>query len=502
MSNNKLKFLQRIPLTRSLAIVFLVLGVLLLALVLTFFPSEQLHQAQQSQNTQQPQEPPVTEPPRTPLPEDSAIIFDRLELVTNDAFGDGTTYVPNGWGIHKNRIVRTNSGDIFVVYLAAGSDMTNRQWRLMHRAPDGTWTQINQGDAGVEPINILRGPNDDLNLFAWPGTSGTLQYIHSTDLGKTFTTTSIPGQWTTDQGYSGAGINDDGDMVIFQSGNDKPGSFNWAYYTPSSNSWHFDTNTFDYRYTYAFFLPGNNNNLTIVGMRDVLRSELGYPSSNGFNYIFNAIKYFQLNDVHNPQQLYQLNVTQAQPKNNSDSNITYLSDVYIDTLGRTHILYNNMYDGPHHTIIENSMVIKDVRQNISYGKKTRIVQDTTGRFYIIATDNNSLHVYPGAAGDTDGTQLDPVVSLNISNYPTCHDDDFCMSPTLTVPRNGHALQNYVDGVYGYFNKVFYFRLQLRNDAPVTLTPAHPLPPQPNLFTALLEGYILESGSRRRSSPIP
>lgn len=464
-------------------VVFLLLGSLILALSLTSC-SPQTQQTTQKQATQH------TETPHSATNSSIAISLDRLEPVTNNAFGDGNTYVPNGWGVQKNRIIRTNSGDIFVVYLAAGSGFTNRQWRLMHRAPDGTWTQIAQGNAGTEPINIVRGPNDDLDLFAWPGTNGNLQYIHSTDLGKTFTTTLVPGQWTTGQGYSGSGINDQGNMVIFQSGNDKPGSFNWAYYTPSSNQWSFNTSTFDYRYTYAFALPGDNNDLTMVGMRDVLRPELGYSSSanGGFNYIFNAIKYFQINDVNNPQ-LNQLLVAQAQPKNNLDYDITYLSDAYIDTLGRTHILYNNLYNGPHHLIIQNGKVIKDIKLNVSYGTKMRIVQDTTGHFYIIAVDHNSLNIYPGSATDTDGTQLAPVVSLNISQYPGCTDDDFCMSPTLTVPRNGHALQDYIDGVYGNLDHVIYFRVQLRNDAPVSLGPSSTQPTltQPNLLTILLEG---------------
>jgi hypothetical protein len=431
-----------------------------------------------------------------------SITLKRLELITNNAFGDGNTYVPNGWGIHKNRIVRTNSGDIFVVYLAVGSGKTNREWILMHRASNGMWTQINQGNAGTEPINMVRGPNDDLNLFAWPGTNGTLQNIYSTDLGKTFTTTSVPGRWTTSQGYSGSGINDKGNMVIFQSGDDKPGNFYWAYYTPSSNQWQFHTSTFDYRYTYAFFLPGNNNDLTIVGMRDVLRPELGYPSSEGFNYIFNAIKYFYVEDINNPK-LRQLLVSQVTPKNNFDYDITYLCDTYADTNGRIHILYDNLYEGMHHLIIQDGAIKKDIRIDIGNSIKMRIVQDTTGRFYIIAVDNNALKVYPGSREDTDGTQLDPVVSLNISQHPGCTDYDFCMSPTLTVPRNGHALQDYVDGVYGNFAKVIYFRVQLRNDSPVSLRQllTNPIPIQLKLFTSLLEiweGNISERGSKRRN----
>ncbi len=395
--------------------------------------------------------------------------LERLEQVTDQAFGQEDNYVPNSWGVQKNRVVRTTSGDIFTAYISEGSGSGNRQWHLMHRPPDGGWQEIKSGNAGEEPINILRGSHDEIHLFSWPGDKGVLNHFVSTDLGKTFQEENIPGKWISqDQGYAGSGTNAKGDIVIFQTGNDKPGVFVWSYYNPDTQKWQFHTSTIDYRYTYAFFLPGDNNDLTITAMRDVHRQLLNYPASPGgqFDYIFNAIKYFYIRDVtqENPP-LVQKVITQVPPQNDTDHDITYIVDTYIDTFGRVHILYDNQYDGAHHAILANGQLVKDVRQNIDYEVKMRITQDSQGHFYIISTsqDGNTLNVYPGTADDTDGTQLEPPTKLNISQFPGCGDYDFCHLPTFTVPRNGHPLSDIIDGTYGNHNKEIYFRINLRGN---------------------------------------
>jgi len=107
--------------------------------------------------------------------------------------------------------------------------------------------------------------------------------------------------------------------------------------------------------------------------------------------------------------------------------------------------------------------IKEVKQNIDYGDKARIFQDALGHYYIISTsqDGNTLNIYQGTASDTDGTQLMAPVKLDIGQYPGCEDYDFCHSPNLTIQRSGHALSNYIDGVYGNHTKEIYFRVTLR-----------------------------------------
>jgi len=388
--------------------------------------------------------------------------LEKLEQVTTQAFANPDLYVPNSWGVQKNRVIRTSSGDVFTVFTSPGPDNHNTQWHLMHRKPDGSWEQVNEGNAGTEPINILRGPNDEIHLFAWPGTQGKLLHFVSTDLGKTFISETIPGQWTNAQGYSGAAIDPEGNIVFFQSGDDQPGRFLWTYYTAAAQQWQFHISQFDWRYTYAFFFLGNNHDLTITAVRDVKREELGYAQKDGFDYLLNSIKYFYISDVNHPN-LTQKVVTQVQPQSNQDTDVTYLTDSYMDTQGRTHILYHNQYDGPHHIIIENGQVIRDVKLNIESANKARIIQDAVGHFYIITMDESgkTLNVYPGSASDTDGTQLNAPVNLDISQYPGCTDPDFCHEPTFTVPRAGNPLSNTLDGTYGNFNKEFYFRLKLR-----------------------------------------
>lgn len=388
----------------------------------------------------------------------------RLELVTSQAFGDGSTYVPNSWGQHKNRIIRTSTGDIFTVYISGGSDLQNRQWHLMHRPPNGGWQEINSGNAGAEPINIVRGPNDEIYIFTWPGTNAQLEEYVSTDLGKTFKTQMIAGQWSTDQGYATASINTEGDIAVVQTGNDVPGIFYWAYYSRASGQWQFHMTQLDIRYTYAFVFPGTNGDITVAATRDALRHELGYPSASGgnFDYIFNQLKYFHITSAASlaAQQI----VASIQPQGNNDYDITYMTDAYMDTLNRLHILFFNMYDNMvHHLIMENGTVVKQATQSIDFAQKARIFQDAEGHFYFISTsqDGSTLNVYPGTANDTDGTQLQGPVRLSISQLPGCNDFDFCHSPNMTLQRNGHALSNYIDGVYGNMTKEIYFRISLR-----------------------------------------
>jgi hypothetical protein len=414
--------------------------------------------------------PPTSETPRsTPAGNPT---LENLTLVTDQAYGSTDTnnsdYVPNSWGAQKDRIVRASSGDLFMTYISEGQGLTNRIWHLMHKAPNSnTWQEIDSGNAGTEPINIVLGADDSIHLFAWPGTQGKLEHIYSTDLGKTFKTKWLPGEWRTgnEQGYSGCGVNAEGDIAFIQTGDTQPGQFLWTYYNAQTRQWTFHQNTLDFRYTYAFLFPGNHNDLTIVAMRDVQRPKLGYSSSSGFNYIFNEIKYFYISNINN-SAMQQIVVANTQPKNNTDSDITYLTDSYIDTAGRMHILYLDQYDGPHHAIIQNGKLIKNVRMgDISNGQKMRIVQDALGHFYIIAIDEsgNYLNIYPGTASDTDGTQLGPVDRLNVSQLPGCSDYDFCHSPTFTVPRVGDPLSNTIYGVYGHYNQEIYFQINLRGN---------------------------------------
>lgn len=391
--------------------------------------------------------------------------LDGLDQVTDQAYGNEGDYVPNSWGVHKQRIIRTTSGDLFTVFISLVGNKQNLIWHLMHKSPNSAgWNDIKQGNAGSEPINIIRGPHDEIHLFTWPGTRQEAHHLVSTNLGQSFSDEILNGQWADDQGYSGASINQKGDIVFFQTGYDVPGIFYWTYYSPITNRWTFHTSQMDYRHTYAFFFPGYNNDLTMVAMRDVLRPLLNYPDASDFNYIFNEIRYFYIGNVTNPS-MQQLPLTEVQPQNNNDFDVTYLTDAYMDTQGRTHIIYSNQYDGVHHVIVDHGSITKNVILNVTAPNKVRIIQDAAGHFYLISMDDQgqNINIYPGSAQDTDGTKLNALIQLNISRFPGCTDDDFCHSPTFNVPRGGNPLSNYLDGVYGNHGNEYHFRINLRSN---------------------------------------
>jgi hypothetical protein len=397
-------------------------------------------------------------------------------LITDQAFGDGKTSVPNGWGVHKSRIVRASTGDLFTSYISAGSGSRDRQFHVMHLSPGAaSWQDIKDGDAGTEPVNLVLGQQESLHLFAWPGTQGPLQHLVSTDLGKTWTSEPLAGQWGTDQGYATASSNTQGDLVVLLSGNEQPGTFLWSYYDHQSRQWQFHSTQIDqYRYTYAFVFPGTNHDLTIVAMRDVRRETLGYPAAPAgqFDYVFDAIKVFSIPDVRNPQPTSIL-VTQVLPQRTTDADLAYLTDSYQDTQGRIHVLYNHLYDGPHHAIVAGGKVQSDVKLNLATGlfTKMRLLQDAEGRFYLTTLDTNgNLDVFPQAPNDTDGMQLAPMVQLDLGQLRGCSDADFCLAPTFTVARSGHVLSDVIDGVYGHFTNMSYVRITLTG-ASTTATPS-------------------------------
>jgi hypothetical protein len=68
--------------------------------------------------------------------------------------------------------------------------------------------------------------------------------------------------------------------------------------------------------------------------------------------------------------------------------------------------------------------------------------------------------------------------LDISKYPGCTDDDFCLAPTFAAPRSGNALSDTLDGVYGNFTKQMYIRIQLPDSGTPTPTPTPGTTPTP------------------------
>jgi hypothetical protein len=129
------------------------------------------------------------------------------------------------------------------------------------------------------------------------------------------------------------------------------------------------------------------------------------------------------------------------------------------------VLYVDENNGlAHHAIIQNGQVIKDVLVKVPDPYRDRIIQDTSGRFYILGMHEGSsrLSIQAGTARDTDGTQLAPPVSINLgSQYPLTGWGTF----RIASPRTGTPLANYVDGHYQSGNSIIYFRIKLTDTPP-------------------------------------
>ncbi len=410
------------------------------------------------------------------------------QIVASNAQTCDNGCVPNGWGTHKSRIIRLSTGDIFTVYTDH-----KLKFHVMHRNTDGKWSDAYSGDAGMEPINILRGPNDQINVFARPIkgphdniTSSSLVYYKSTDTGKSFKSFTIPGNWNTqEQGYAGAGINEAGDMVVgIGPHDDVPGAIYFSYYDHTTGNWTAHTLHLPVRYAYDYFFPGKNGDLTITGTRDYMPSELtdesllgptGNVDLSNVSYIFDRIGYCYIPNVasNSDYQCTPKDLVVGDPTGHKISgfvNLVDQSDAYMDTQERLHILYYDQFKGGHHLILENGQVVQDIPVDVSsdtdQNNKMRLTQDEAGHFYLINIAGGSgttgqLEVYPATADDTDGTKLGSAIKLNNKKLLGCDDHDNCLGPTFTVPRSGNAVSNVIDGIYGNKGKVIYFQITLK-----------------------------------------
>lgn len=376
--------------------------------------------------------------------------LERLEVVATNV----TTGFEDDWGPHKARIVRTSTDDIFLAYNADDG------YHVMHRSPSGGWTSVHQGATGIEPINIVRGPHDDLHVFTWPDDNGTLVHVQSTDMGKTWTSETVPGQWEASQGYASAGINTRGDIVVIQRRGYQPGYFHTAYRLATETQWHFRDYQFDYGYAYSFVLPEDGGGLSVVASRDVPEATLGYSSCQDC-YAINAIKYFHTDDITSNTPLAQTVVKEEpyQAGGGGGANIVIQAqEAYEDTQGRMHILYpNEATGGGRHAIVQNGKVMKEISFNAPDTYKVRLIQDTTGRFYLLGMSEDTLTVQAGAPGDTDGTNLESPISLSLQGHSMTGSGSF----RISSPRGGTPLADYVDGHYQSGNSIVYFRLRLK-----------------------------------------
>ncbi len=387
-------------------------------------------------------------PASTPLSGPIAVpAVERLEIVTTSAVtGDGG----NAWGAHKTRVVRTSTGRLFTAYMTAGGGYTARQWQLAERTAAG-WQVVATGPAGREPVNLLVGPDDRLHIVGWPG--GLPKLWSSADGGAgllTFVVGPVPGAWMAgDWPYHAATVSPPGDLYVLQSTGEQPGELRWARRAAASGIWNFYITPLDYRYCYAYLFAGAAGQLSLVAGRDVRWTTLRYarpPSAS--EYVFNAVKYWHTPDVA-AQPLVESLVDEEAPSASYRFVESYQRDAYLDTRGRMHVLYTRQgtrtagREETRHAVIEAGAVIKDVAVPSNLGARARLLQDTTGRFYLLAGwENNGgvLYIYP--ADSADGTQLGQAVVLDLAGYQVRYP-----GLMLAAPRTGTALADYVDAVF-------------------------------------------------------
>ena len=403
--------------------------------------------------------------------------LERNEVITNQC-----SIRPEGclWSNNKPRIERTSDGTVYVVYVSDGSSgaFNEKIWHLMKRNSNGSWQEIGNGAAGSEPSALLRGPDDALYVVAFPQ-NARLDVTHFVKSGGSYssTTQTIPGFGTipSDATYFGAGISSSGDIVIDQTSWNVPpdtGQFStaiyWTYYNHLTKQWSYHASPAGFRSGYLFALAGANQDVQFIGDRDDQRSKIpGAPS--GSWALINEVHAFQT--ASSTSQLADLPVAREFPRSN-DFIIAQADDTYVDTRGRTHVLYMDIQNGgSRQALLQNGRIIQDsLVPNPNYWWM-RVVQDTTGKFYLITMNGGYLTVYPAAPGDTDGTHFAPGV-----NIPLRIPYSDCQAPHLAVPRGGTPLSDTIDGFYesGSCETLVYFRLQLNGGAPGISTPTSPV----------------------------
>jgi hypothetical protein len=402
---------------------------------------------------------PLVRPHAALVHADGGPALEREEVVATDgATGDGG----DGWGAHKLRIVRASDGTVYTTYLTPGSDYTHKNWVLARRTDSG-WQTVADGVAGREPVNLLRGPDDELTVLSWPDQAPAM-WSSATD-----TETPVPGAWSeTDWPYSAAGISPGGDIYLLEdicsctgSTPNSPGLYGVATRLASSGQWQFSTFNSDYRYAYMFLMPQSDGSLSLTGTRGVLWSELGYTQPPGaFGYVFNAVRQWSLDG---DQASAPTLIREEQPTGAGQMVIADATDVYVDTAGRTHVLYSlegsdtgGLYKG-RHAILQNGVVISDVPNPVMYPNLSRIIQDSSGRFTIFSVCGSTVTIASGLPGDTDGTRLGAPVTLQLRGSYDCNQEN---NNYIAAPRGGTPLADYVDGAFDVGPEWVYYRLRL------------------------------------------
>lgn len=421
------------------------------SLFLLLFLSSSLYACIPATSTPQPEAPSATIQPPTTLPQITntpqaepgidpiQVQQSEVELITNNADSG------NAWGGHQSRIVRTQDG-IFTAYITSGTGEFSKQWHLVQRQEDGTWTDLAQGNVGGQPVNLLAGPDGTLYLIGWPNGVGTLWTGIPEDGKLEMASSPIPNQAAGNYPYTSAGINAEGVLCILSStGGENPvGWFNWSCYHPENGEWITQVNELDFRYCYTYVFPGPDGQLSLISTRDVRWHALGYEQpQDAFDYVFNAYGFWHTENTADAS-MERVYVLAEEP--NEQFPFVYLDaqqDAYLDTQGRMHVIYriqgpstNNESVSRHAILSTDGTLIVDLPLPPEAGEFSRIFQDKKERYYLLGSAG---FLYPL---DQDGIELGEPVQLDFARY-----DVEYSGFGLSVPRTGTPLSDVLDVVF-------------------------------------------------------
>jgi hypothetical protein len=194
-------------------------------------------------------------------------------------------------------------------------------------------------------------------------------------------------------------------------------------------------------------------------------STAGYsqPAETSFQYVYDRTSLFYTND-YTDGTLTEVPIHREAQVGNEFLHV-FAQDAYRDTRGRIHVLYHVQGSSTggaltgRHAIIQDGQVVKDVQlEDVWCPNTARLIQDTTGKFYLFTSCGSSLYIWP--ADSIDGTQVDAAVTVDLGQHPASS------WFWLATPRGGTPLADYVDGAYaaGQDSELVYFRIRLRSSA--------------------------------------
>jgi hypothetical protein len=423
--------------------------------------------------------------------------LESSELVTDAASSVG---VANGWGAHGNRIARTANGNLYVTYVTDGADTDHFQWHLAelaHGSP--TWHEIASGITNHQPgspphVLVQQNQVYVITVGTYDDATGGAPRIWDS---ATDSSTVIPGRWLTGDNlrragatYSAASIDRAGNIYFQEDvpcpffvnldgsspachSNNSPGTY-YLSRRDENGVWQEQTWSSDYRDGYNFILPTPSGSIQQVGTRDIQEApyEAPYTCPNGTGYCYDQVRDYVWPTPDGPPSSPPVVLAASSATEYNGDHYAAAEDGYTDTIGRVHALYtqidasdNMNYPMYNRTVVQHADgSLHYAIINIPYVNLARLVQDTTGRFWVYsvgpAGDGQcTVFIQGGAADDTDGTVFDPPTSITI---PGGYDCWSAVRNFDAAPRNGSRLTNTIDGVVmaNYSADVLHYRIRL------------------------------------------